>query len=104
VDSIQFVSPDSTSGVESATKFYALLDSSTSPSLGFAELVGYQSNYLGVTSKTEVAINSTVLGRYPGFNETWVALSPFGAYSSYPTEGIILFQYRSTYEVNYGAG
>lgn len=104
VDSLRIISQDSVTGLEPTTKLYALLANGTIPNSGFAELVGYQSTYPGETNETSVAVNSTILGWYSTFPGTLVILSPSGPYSSYPSVGIILFQYRPVYEVNYIAG
>lgn len=104
VDSLRIVSQDSVTGLEPTTKLYALLGNGTISRSGFAELVGFQSVYPGLANRTSVAINSTVLGRYSTSNETLVILSPSGPYSFYPSVGIVLFQYRPVYEVNYAAG
>lgn len=104
VDSLRIVSQDSVTRLEPTTKLYALLANSSVPNSGFAEVVGFQSNYPGVANGTSVAVNSTVLGWYSTSLETLVVLSPSGSYSSYPSVGMILFQYRPVYEVNYTAG
>ena len=104
VDSLRIVSQDSVTGLEPTTALYALLPNGTIPNVGFAELVGFQSAYPGVANGTSVAVNSTIIGSYSASPETLVTLSPSGPYSSYPSVGTVLFQYRPVYEVNYTAG
>jgi len=104
VDSLRVVSQDSVAGLEPTSRLYALLGNGTIPVGGFAELVGFQSTYPGVTNGTSVVVNSTILGSYSTSLETLVILSPLGPYSSLPTVGMVLFQYRPVYEVNYTAG
>lgn len=104
VDSLRVVSQDSVTGLEPTTKLYAFLANATIPDSGFAELVGFQSTYPGVSNETSVAVNSTILGWYSTSLETLVMLSPSGPYSSYPSVGMVLFQYKPVYEVNYTAG
>lgn len=104
VDSLRIVSQDSVTALEPTTKLYALLANGTNPSSGFAELVGFQSSYPGVANETSTAINSTIIGWYSTSLETLAVLTPSGPYSSYPSVGIVLFQYRPVYEVNFTAG
>ncbi|HYA56459.1 MAG TPA: hypothetical protein VED22_06645 [Nitrososphaerales archaeon] len=104
IDSLRIVSQDSVVGLEPTTRLYALLANETIPSTGFAELVGFQSTYPEVTSGATVAVNSTILGSYSNSLESFVVLSPSGPYSTFPTLGIVLFQFRPVYGVNYTAG
>jgi len=104
VDSLTVASQDSSAGLEPTTTLYALLPNGTTDSRGFAELVGFQSPYPGVVNETTVAVNSTILGSYSNSIDSTVVLSPTGTYSAFPTVGMVLFQYRTAYEVSYTAG
>jgi len=104
VDSLRVVSQDTLTGLEPTTRLYALLANGTIPKTGLAELVGFQSTYPGVANGTSVAVNSTILGSYSTSLEKLVIMSPSGPYSVFPTVGIILFQFRPVYEVNFTAG
>ncbi len=104
VESLHLVSPDSASGVEPTTKINALLQNETAPAPGFAELVGYRflvpfNGTLPIFVMSQVALNATVLGSYPGTQGTWVVLAPTGTYSEYPVAGVLLFQFRPVFEV-----
>ncbi len=102
LSSINVVSPDSISGIESASELYATVAGGTRPTQGFAEIVGLQSSNAGAGGQLEV--NGTVVGTHPGGGETWVAISPSGAFIPYPTYGLFLFQYRPSAQVTYTAG
>ena len=104
VDSLRIVSPDSVTGLEPTTRLYAILANETIPNGGFAELVGFHTTFPGVANGTSVAVNSTILGSYSNSLESFVVLSPSGPYSTFPTVGMVLFQFRPVSEVNYTAG
>lgn len=113
VDALRIVSPDSITGVGPATRLYALVDKELGQASGFAELVGFENGNesywpSGTTSVVSVGplveVNTTVAGEYPGTQGFWAALSPSGYYPGYPSVGVLLFQYRPLYEVNYTAG
>jgi len=112
---IRLVSPDSVSGVEPSSKFFALIDNATAPAPGFAELVGFgpessslvepgsgNPSYVNVAGPL-ISLNSTLQGTYPGTEGYWAALSPTAPYSAYPTQGVMLFQFEPLVEVNYTA-
>jgi len=117
VAALRVVSPDTASGVESASKLYALIENATAPTPGLAELVGYQSSYnasgigfeVGFPINATVAgplvsMNATLYGSYPGTSGYWATLYPAGTYPSYPSVGVRLFQFEPLAEVNYTAG
>ena len=58
----------------------------------------------GLFFNPQVELNATLLGSYPGTEGYWAILSPYGSYSAYPTTGVLMFQFRPLYEVNYTAG
>jgi len=102
VGTMHVVSPDAVTGVEPGTRISALLGMQSAPRTGFAELIGY-----GTTPVTDevgvfaqISVNATVLGFYPGVQGYWVVLSPSGSYPSYPTSGLVLFQFMPVLEVN----
>jgi hypothetical protein len=105
VTALRIVSPDPVSGVESVTKLYALLDSSSPPASGFAELVGFNPNSVlrerGMGAHDQFDLNATVLGWHASAHGFWVALAPLGPYPSYPSLEVVLFQYKPVYEVTY---
>jgi hypothetical protein len=101
---LRIVSPDSVSGVEPETKLYALLNTTSAPATGFAELVGFKTNYSGVENRGLVVVNATLQGWYAGTQGLWVVLSPSTSDPTYPSMGILLFQYKPISEVNYTAG
>jgi hypothetical protein len=51
-----------------------------------------------------MALNATLLGSYQGTRGYWAVLAPAGAYASYPSVGVLLFQFVPMLEVNYTAG
>ena len=106
VQAFHLVSPDTITGVEPMAKMTVLLGNRSSPVAGFAELVGY-----GVSSASwpvfilsQVAVNATVIGSYPGSQGYWAVLSPSGPYPAFPTAGLVLFQFKPLLEVNSTAG
>ena len=135
VADLRVVSPDTTSGVESASRLYALLDNATAPPPGPSELVGYQAGsnasasgtvsvvtqpgingsatlsgsgirnptYTGLAGPL-VSINATLYGSYRGTTGYWATLYPAGTYATFPSVGVMLFQFEPTAEVNYTAG
>jgi hypothetical protein len=112
VTSLRISSPDSILGVEPLARLFALVNGS-GPTAGFAELVGFEhayqtygppGNVTVVTYGPLVEVNTTVIGGYQGTQGFWAALSPSGSYPAYPTEAVLLFQYRTLYEVSFAAG
>jgi hypothetical protein len=135
VSTLRVISSDTVSGVESTTKFYALLNYTSAPLTGFSELVGFETSvppngtvqiilpsgtatsangptlqgpsltFNGtVFFNPQVELNATLLGSYPGTEGYWAVLSPSGSSSAYPSAGVVMFQFKPLYEVNYTAG
>ena len=105
VRTMSVVSPDAVAGIEPGTRLSALLGAQSAPGEGFAELVGY-----GTTSATDggsvtqVTVNATVIGFYPGAQGYWAVLLPSASYPAFPTTGLMLFQFVPSLGVNTTVG
>jgi hypothetical protein len=113
VIALHLVSPDTVTGVEPVALISALLGNQSAPHDGFAELVGAgfsvqissnSSLTSGIVVFNQLAVNATVIGSYPETNGNWAVLSPLGSYQSYPTSGLVIFQFMPVLQVNSTGG
>ena len=124
VATVRVVSPDTISGVESASRIYALISNATAPPPGLSELVGAESGFTIEPSSNSscigssvclqsgfnatvghlVSVNATLLGSYQGTQGYWADLEPVGTYAAFPAVGVTLFQFEPIAEVIYTAG
>ena len=128
VSALKVVSQDST-GLEPSSRLYALLNYTTAPSKGFAELVGYEPlsanspsttvvthfnpqnftfpyirNGMSIYFGTPISLNVTLFGAYQGTQGYWAILAPLGTFVAYPSSSVTLFQFAPILEVSYTAG
>jgi len=105
VKTMSVVSPDVLASVEPGTKISALLGTQSAPDTGFAELLGYgpttAADGIGLA---QYAVNATVVGSYPGAQGYWAVLSPSGSYPTYPSSGLVLFQFTPSLQVKTTVG
>jgi len=106
---LRVVSPDTASGVESGSRLYGLIINATPPTPGPSELVGYGSGSsagfpFDNATGALVSVNATLSGSYPGTTGYWATFYPAATYPTYPTVGVMLFQFEPLAEVNSTAG